>query len=234
MDSTATPADTTTPAAAVPVVKPPVILTEKEALAEVTLDVHGKEVKTTMIRARVSLTLTSIIDEVGTATPIPIPYEHSTVDNINMIFNVWAPQFIEGDGRTGCSVIYPEVQEQDKYRTDNITDFDKKLMADLIDQGEKMGARFDPLIMVTMTANYLDIKPLLELTCKTIANNIKGKSPEEVKELFKIPPISKFYKPPTADSAAVTVPAAVPTPATATAAAAATLTSAAPATDAMN
>ncbi|KAF9428453.1 hypothetical protein BGZ94_002330 [Podila epigama] len=54
------------------------------------------------------------------------------------------------------------------------------------------------LYEMILAANYLDIKPLLDLTCKTVANMIKGllianaisghgpKSPEEIRKTFNI------------------------------------------------
>jgi len=42
---------------------------------------------------------------------------------------------------------------------------------------------FDPLFQA---ANYLDIKGLLDVTCKTVANMIKGKTPEEIRKTFNI------------------------------------------------
>lgn len=42
------------------------------------------------------------------------------------------------------------------------------------------------LFNLILAANYLDIKPLLNLTCKTVANMIKGKTPQEIKELFGV------------------------------------------------
>merc|ERR1712216_439838 len=37
-----------------------------------------------------------------------------------------------------------------------------------------------------LAANYMDIKPLLDLTCATVASMIKGKTPEEIRKTFNI------------------------------------------------
>jgi S-phase kinase-associated protein 1 len=39
---------------------------------------------------------------------------------------------------------------------------------------------------IGQAANYLDIKPLLDLGCKTVANMIKGKSTEEIRTALNI------------------------------------------------
>jgi S-phase kinase-associated protein 1 len=42
------------------------------------------------------------------------------------------------------------------------------------------------LFELILAANYMDIKPLLELSCAKVASMIKGKSIQEIRKFFNI------------------------------------------------
>ena len=42
------------------------------------------------------------------------------------------------------------------------------------------------LFELILAANYMDIKPLLDLTCAKVASMIKGKTPAQIRETFNI------------------------------------------------
>ncbi|AES77879.1 putative S-phase kinase-associated protein [Medicago truncatula] len=44
----------------------------------------------------------------------------------------------------------------------------------------------DTLFDLILAANYLNIKSLLDLTCQSVADMIKGKTPEEIRKTFNI------------------------------------------------
>ncbi len=69
--------------------------------------------------------------------------------------------------------------------TELVSDWDKKfLMTDLIKGGNEM--EHDMLVETTMAANFFGIKDLLDLTCAAMASMIRGKSPEEIRNLLRI------------------------------------------------
>jgi len=69
-----------------------------------------------------------------------------------------------------------EDDENKEKRTDDISSWDADFLK--VDQGT--------LFELILAANYLDTKGLLDVTCKTVANMIKGKTPEEIRKTFNI------------------------------------------------
>ena len=67
----------------------------------------------------------------------------------------------------------PSDDKKDEKRTDDIIPWD----------AEFCNVEQPTLFELILAANYLDIKPLLDLTCKTVANMIKGKTPEEIRKV---------------------------------------------------
>ena len=66
-----------------------------------------------------------------------------------------------------------------------VCDFDKEfvfryLISDGVEKEHSL------LIDVCMAANFLGVQPLLDLTCAAVASMIKGKTTEEIRELFNI------------------------------------------------
>jgi len=64
-------------------------------------------------------------------------------------------------------------------RSDDISEWDQEFIKQFT---VKEGTLFD----IIMAANYLGIKTLLAVGCKTIANMVRGKSSTEVREMFNI------------------------------------------------
>eukprot|EP00494_Astrolonche_serrata_P029128 UN29395 len=44
----------------------------------------------------------------------------------------------------------------------------------------------ETLFEIILAANYMDVKPLLDLTCAKVASMIKGNTPEEIRRRFNI------------------------------------------------
>eukprot|EP00056_Hartaetosiga_gracilis_P004691 m.77338 g.77338 ORF g.77338 m.77338 type:complete len:166 (-) comp11913_c0_seq3:1167-1664(-) len=71
----------------------------------------------------------------------------------------------------------PASSQQQSQELTEPTGFDAEFLRD-IDQTS--------LFNLILAANFMDIKPLLDLTCKKVALMIKGKSVEEIRDTFNI------------------------------------------------
>lgn len=71
-------------------------------------------------------------------------------------------------------------EEEDKERLEQrkleMAEWDKRYI----------GNEQDMIFELILAANYMDIKPLLDLGCRTIASMIRGKTPAEIREIFRI------------------------------------------------
>mmetsp|Transcript_11461 Transcript_11461/g.27224 ORF Transcript_11461/g.27224 Transcript_11461/m.27224 type:complete len:160 (-) Transcript_11461:350-829(-) len=112
-----------------------------------------------------SLTVKNMIEDTGTEAPIPLPNVSSKI-LAKVIeyckFHVDARQKTDSDKPAKLD--------------DDIKAWDMEFVK--VDQGT--------LFELILAANYLNIKSLLDLTCLTVANMIKGKSPEEIRKTFNI------------------------------------------------
>ncbi|CDP14555.1 unnamed protein product [Coffea canephora] len=70
----------------------------------------------------------------------------------------------------------PKSSDGDKSSDEDLKSFDADFVK--VDQGT--------LFDLILAANYLNIKSLLDLTCQTVADMIKGKTPEEIRKTFNI------------------------------------------------
>ncbi|XP_044578524.1 S-phase kinase-associated protein 1-like [Cotesia glomerata] len=73
----------------------------------------------------------------------------------------------------------PEDDDNKEKRSDDIPEWDVDFLK--VDQ--------QTLFAIIRAANFLDIKGLMDVTCKTVANMIKGKTPEEIRKTFNITPM---------------------------------------------
>ncbi|XP_004144851.1 SKP1-like protein 1B [Cucumis sativus] len=67
-------------------------------------------------------------------------------------------------------------------------DKDSKVIDDTLKTWDAEFVKVDQntLFDLILAANYLNIKSLLDLTCQTVADMIKGKTPEEIRKTFNI------------------------------------------------
>lgn len=107
-------------------------------------------------------------DDSDVETPVTLQNVHSTILKRVLVWAAYhkddATPADEKDGK-----------EKEK-RTDDIPQWDADFLR--VDQAT--------LFEIILAANYLDVKGLMDVCCKTIANMIKGKTPDEIRKTFNI------------------------------------------------
>ncbi|CAL3965830.1 hypothetical protein PZA11_002675 [Diplocarpon coronariae] len=120
--------------------------------------------------AEKSMLIKNMIDDLGDAalnTDVPIP-------NVNEQVLKKVIEWCEHHKNDPATLADDDSDSRKK--TTDIEEWDQKFMQ--VDQ--------EMLFEIILASNYLDIKPLLDVGCKTVANMIKGKSPEEIRKTFNI------------------------------------------------
>ncbi|KAI9847784.1 MAG: hypothetical protein M1837_001677 [Sclerophora amabilis] len=138
--------------------------------SEITLvSSDSAEIKVERKAAMHSVLIRNMIEDLGTAAtsePVPIPNVNEAV--LNKVVE-WCKHYKDESLPVGN-------EEPERKKTTDINEWDQKFMQ--VDQ--------EMLFEIILAANYLDIKALLDVGCKTVANMIKGKSPEEIRKTFNI------------------------------------------------
>ncbi|EKM55159.1 uncharacterized protein PHACADRAFT_255585 [Phanerochaete carnosa HHB-10118-sp] len=117
-----------------------------------------------------SVLIKNMLEDVGESDqPIPLPNVSSSV--LKKVL-----EYCEHHRSDPLPTTDSSENDDARKRTTDISEWDQKFIT--VDQ--------EMLFEIILAANYLDIKPLLDVGCKTVANMIKGKTPEEIRKLFNI------------------------------------------------
>ena len=87
---------------------------------------------------------------------------------------------------------YCDVHKEDECMDESEDKFDVKRINNIVSDWDKTfinsidSIEGEELFEIILAANYLDIRSLLDLGCKTVADKLKGKSPQEIRDLFGI------------------------------------------------
>lgn len=120
-----------------------------------------------------SVTLRNMLEDLGSETEgMPVPLPNVKADALRKVvefcdYHVHHPDetstFVEGG------------------RIDNFRAFDRAFTDEL-----REDKNLWLLMNVLVAANYLDIKPLVDVLCRTVASMIQGKTPEQICDTFRL------------------------------------------------
>lgn len=117
-----------------------------------------------------SLTLKNMVEDLSeTDTTIPLPNVTGSI--LSKVIE-YCKFHVDAEKKVGTGA-----DEKPGKSEEDVKAWDAEFVK--VDQGT--------LFELILAANYLNIKSMLELTCQTVANLIKGKTPEEIRKTFNIP-----------------------------------------------
>jgi len=143
-------------------------------MSDINIKLQGSDGETFKVNVQVakcSLTIKTMLDDLGMEADSDddmIPLPNVTANILTKVIS-WATHHKDDAPAV-------EDDENKEKRTDDISSWDAEFLK--VDQGT--------LFELILAANYLDIKGLLDVTCKTVANMIKGKTPEDIRKTFNI------------------------------------------------
>ena len=112
--------------------------------------------------AKMCKTVENLIEDAGTQAPIPLPNVSGRI----------LRKVVEYCKQHSSDIVTPEADQKEE-----MGEWDLEFTRNL-DQ--------PTLFQLILAANYLDAKGLLDVCCKTVANMVKGKTPEEIRATFGI------------------------------------------------
>jgi S-phase kinase-associated protein 1 len=123
------------------------------------------EMSISVENAKQMTTIKNMMDDIGADIVAPLPnVDHETMVKIEAYILHHANDPPESE------------KKEDTKQTDEIVPWDRDFIA--VSQ--------TTLFKLTLAANYLEFKKLLDLCCKTIAGQLRGKTPEEIRKVFNI------------------------------------------------
>ncbi|KAJ3417119.1 suppressor of kinetochore protein mutant [Chytridiales sp. JEL 0842] len=128
----------------------------------------GQEFNVPKEVATQSILIKNMLEDVGDADDQPIPLPNVSAPILSKV--------IEYATMHKDDPPPPPEEEMRPKSSEDIEEQDREFMN--VDQGT--------LFELILAANYLDMKNLLDLGCKTVANMIKGKTVEEIRKTFNI------------------------------------------------
>ena len=128
---------------------------------------EGETVSVDAETASKSVLIKGMIDDSGVDEEIPLP-------NVKKTILVKIIEFCEYIRKNSA----PEIEKP--LRSNNLNDVTTAWYAEFVNLDQEV------LFELILAANYLDIKPLLELSCAKVASLIKNKSIPEIRKFFNI------------------------------------------------